>query len=104
VAWLTQCRTRAMIVRMASVDVSASGPSDVAVRARLEAIARETGLSLNPINARASFVTAGGLAGPFEVIHSFHGPSLTEAQVRTALGPYEDAQADPNAGVRVVVL
>jgi len=93
-----------MIVRMASVNVSATGPSDAAVRARLEAIARETGLSLNPINARASFETTAGVAGPFEVIHSFHGLSLDEPQVRAALAPFDDAEADPHTGVRVVVL
>jgi hypothetical protein len=89
---------------MATVQVALKGPTAAAVKAKAEAVAHETGVSLTPLSATASFENTGGRHEPVEVIQAFHGHYLDEAQLRAVLAPFEDEDIDPRAGVRVVVL
>lgn len=88
---------------MASVQVALKGPSDAAVKAKVEDVARQAGLDRSPVNAHASF-EAGAPTTTYELIQSLHGPSLSNDEIRTRLAPFEDETADPTVGVRFVVL
>jgi hypothetical protein len=88
---------------MASVRVALKGPSRAAIQAKIEDVARQTGLDVRPMNAEARF-EAGAPVDSCELIQSLHGPSLSEDEIRGRLAPFEDEAADPTVGVRFVVL
>ncbi len=88
---------------MASLDVALKGPSQAAVVARLEQIAREAQLDLRPFHATASF-TAGAPVSTYEMTTAIHGPSLSEDELRARLGRFVDEASDPQVAVRFVIL
>ncbi len=88
---------------MGTVQIALKGPSAAAVQARLEAIARDAGVDLSPFNVTASFV-AGAPTTSYEMISALHAPSLDEDEIRAKLAPFENEDADPQVGVRFVVL
>ena len=88
---------------MATVTVSLIGPSQAAVQAKLEQVARKAGVHLSPYNVTAQF-TAGAPPSTYEMTSSLHAPSLDDAQLRAKLEPFEDETADTHVDVRFVVL
>jgi hypothetical protein len=88
---------------MASVEVSLRGPSQAAVQARLEQIAREAEVDLHPLHATASF-TAGSPTSTYEMTTALHAAALDEDQLRARLTSFVDEAADPAVAVRFVLL
>lgn len=88
---------------MASLNVALVGPSSAEVQARLQQIAREAEVDLSPFHATASF-TAGAPVSTYDMTTTLHAPSLSEDELRAKLEPFVDETADPNVGVRFVLL
>jgi hypothetical protein len=87
---------------MASVRVALSGPSHAALQARVEQIAREAELRVSPYN-QVNEMTSDGTP-TYKSMWWLESSSLDETQLRAALTPFLDEDADPEVDVRVVIL